>query len=244
MSTRLQQLLIVLAGALVALVMVGLGLWQMQVFVDQGNRTAAARAQESPVPLLDNVGTDGSVGDMYGKPVVVTGRYLPDQQVLVQDEQGGLRVLTAFQVHDGRVLAVVRGSVAGGSAPPPPVGELTQGGVFLPSEAGADHTVQAGRLGAVRLPLLAQEWPQQLLPGFITVDAAESARQGLGAAALKLPTEEGSWRNGGYALQWWVFAAFGFAMSVAIARSLGLRHQREVERGLLEAQEVPPAAPR
>lgn len=225
MSVRAKQWLIVGAGALVAAVMLLLGLWQMQVFVDQGNRSAQARAQQPPVPLLDNVGSDGSVGDIYGKQVTVRGHYLPGQDLMVIDAAGRIRLLAAFQVPDGRVLPVVRGSLASRTIgqPNPPSGEVLQGGIFLPSEPGSDHATPDGTLGSVRLPRLAQMWPQPLLPGFLTLSEADSKAQGLTPAAVTLPTEEGSWRNGGYALQWWVFAAFAIGMAVMVARSVGRR---------------------
>lgn len=61
------------------------------------------------------------------------------------------------------------------------------------------------------------------MPGFITLDAGEATAQGLAPATVSLPEQEGSWRNSGYALQWWVFAVFGFGMAVKIAQSMGKR---------------------
>jgi cytochrome oxidase assembly protein ShyY1 len=224
MDTRVRQWLVAVLGTVVCVAMLGLGLWQMRVFEDKENESAALRAQQPPVALLDLVNTDGTVGDVYGKRVTVAGRYLPDQQVLVVGQDGVVRVLSAFAVDDGRVLPVVRGTLpAGARIPEPPTGRLTQGGIFLPSEPGADHSVPAGALPSVRLPALAQDWPQQLLPGFITLPAQDSATQGLGEATVSLPTGEGSIQNIGYALQWWVFAAFGAFMTVRFVRALGTK---------------------
>ena len=71
---------------------------------DQGNASAQARAQQAPVPLLDFVSTDGTVGDIYGKPTSVAGHYLPDQQERVLGADGVVRVLSALQLADGRVV--------------------------------------------------------------------------------------------------------------------------------------------
>lgn len=91
----------------------------------------------------------------------------------------------------------------------------------MASEAGTDHPLATGyALGSVRLPQLAQLWPQPLLPGFITLDAPAAARQGLQPATVSLPTGEGSWRNSGYALQWWAFALFTLGMSIRIAQGM------------------------
>jgi len=133
------------------------------------------------------------------------------------------------------VLAVVRGVLPAGAAtiPQPPAGELTQSGVFLPSEEGSGQNDTGTELGTVRLAVLAQFWPQQLLPGFITLPAAESAAQGLNTAVVALPTGSGSIQNIGYALQWWVFAAFGAFMTVRFIRALS----RDGSLGTLADQE-------
>jgi hypothetical protein len=155
----------------------------------------------------------------------------------------------------------VRGVLVTGSTglPAPPAGELTQTGIFLPSEASAlvatvaepnptmaepnptmaepDPTVaepdEAPELGSVRLAALAQTWPQHLMPGFITLSAADSASQGLGEAKLALPSGEGSIQNAGYALQWWVFAAFAAFMTWRFVRTIG----RQGTLGTLSSQE-------
>jgi cytochrome oxidase assembly protein ShyY1 len=235
MGVRTRQWLIGVVGAVLTVAMLWLGLWQMRVFEDKENESAAARAGQPPVPLLDFVSADGTVGDIYGKPASVTGRYLPAQQARIRAEDGTLRVLTAFQVADGRVLAVVRGVLPAGAAtiPVPPAGELTQSGVFLPSEEGSGQNDTGTELGTVRLAVLAQFWPQQLLPGFITLPAADSAAQGLATAVVALPSGSGSIQNIGYALQWWVFAAFGAFMTVRFIRALS----RDGSLGTLADQE-------
>ena len=145
------------------------------------------------------------------------------------------RVLTALQLADGRVLPVVRGTVGSltASAPSPPAGTVTQTGVFLPSEARADHTVPPEAMGSVRLPLLAQRWSQPLLPGFITLGRADAVAQGLSRATAVLPTGEGSVQNIGYALQWWVFAAFAVLLTFRFVRTIG----RRGDLGTLSEQE-------
>lgn len=225
MSVRVRQVALVTVGALVALVMVVLGLWQAQVFVDKGNRSVEDRAAQAPVVLLDYVTADQRVGDVYGKQVVVTGTYVPGQELLIPTE-GGVRVLSALQVPDGRVVPVVRGLAAGAAAvAPPPTGEVVQTGLFLPGEGDADAPTPSGQLGSVRMPLLAQLWPQQLVPGFVTLTAADAATYGLAEAPVTLPQGEGALQNAGYALQWWAFAIFGMVMVVKVAASLGDRER-------------------
>jgi len=105
----------------------------------------------------------------------------------------------------------------------PPQGTLSQTGIFLPTEAGDERAVAAGSYSSVRLPLIAQAWPQQVVPGFITLSADEAAAQGMRPATAVLPTGEGSLQNLGYALQWWVFAAFAAFMTWRFVRVLGRR---------------------
>ncbi len=235
MRVRARQWLIAVLGAAVTLAMLGLGLWQMRVFENKENESAAARAAQAPVRLLDFVAADGTVGDVYGKPARATGRYLPEQQARVVSEDGTVRVVSAFQVADGRVLAVVRGSLPAdsGPLPQPPAGQLDQTGIFLPSEPGSGAADTGNELGSVRLPALAQFWPQQLLPGFITLSGQDSAAQGLGAVVVALPSGDGSVQNIGYALQWWVFAAFAAFMTLRFVRAIG----RDGSLGTLSQQE-------
>lgn len=214
MSTRLKQLLVAALGGVLAVVMLWLGLWQMRVYESKEQESAEQRAALPPVALLDTPAD--SIGELYGRQVAVAGSYLPNQQVVLTDG----RVLTAFEIGDGRVLPVVRGITvpepAEGSPPPPPTGDQQAEGIFMPSEARSDDPN-----GSVRLAGLAQEWPQQLLPGFVTLNETEASAQGLQPATVILTSGEGSWQNYGYALQWWVFAGFGVFMTIRFIRAIG-----------------------
>lgn len=233
-ANRAKQWAVGLLGAAVCGVMLWLGLWQMHAFEDKEEASAAARAAQPPVALAGLVASDGSVGDVYGRQVVATGEYLADQQVLICGDDGTRRVTSALQLEDGRVLAVVRGTVAGTSTPAPPAGPVVVVGVFLPTEAAADAPAPEGCLGSLRLGSLAQLWPQQLLPGFVTLTPESSADQGLRAAEVQLPTGEGSLQNLGYALQWWAFAGFGGFMTFRFVGAIG----RSGSLGTLSQEEL------
>lgn len=229
MSVRARQALIVAAGLAVAAVMVVLGLWQMQRSIDSGAAGVRARAEQAAVPLLDYLHADGTTDDIYGKQATVTGEYLPAQQLLVGGPDGALRILTAFRVADGRVVPVVRGLAPGAVAPAPPAGTRTESGIFLPGEGDSDAAAPAGGLASVRTPLIAQRWPQRITPGFLTLDAAHASAQGLAGASVTLPQGERSLQNGSYALQWWLFAAFGLGMSIKLAHDVGERARRDAD---------------
>ena len=123
MNTRLKQGLVILVGVVGALVMVWLGLWQMQVFTDKGNRGVEERAQQAPVLLADVLTPDGIDGDAYGKPVIAHGTYVDDRQLLIPTGDG-FRVLDALRLDDGRVLPVVRGLTSSSAVVPVPTGPV------------------------------------------------------------------------------------------------------------------------
>lgn len=214
---RLRQLLIVVAGSVLAATMVLLGFWQLDVYHRQGAAAAARRAAEPAVELRSVAPAGSAVRDGYGRTVRFEGTYLPELQRLLPlpGRPGVSRVLGAVRQSDGSIVAVVRG--LGTDSAGPPLGSVTQTGVLLPSEARASRTAD-GQLTAVELPALAQEWPGPLVDGFVTLSGADAAQQGLEPATLALPEGSGRLRNGAYALQWWVFAAFTLVMAVRMAR--------------------------
>jgi hypothetical protein len=57
-----------------------------------------------------------------------------------------------------------------------------------------------------------------LVAGFVTLTAVDASAQGLAPAPVELPQASGRLRNGAYALQWWVFAAFALALAIRMAR--------------------------
>ena len=231
MTTRVKQVLAVLAGIVLAVVMMLLGLWQMSSYEESTRDTSAERAAEPPTALVDAVSADGEVQDIYGKRVTFSGRYLPDYAALVGTREP-LRVVTGFQLDDGRHLAVVRGSVDSTTVehgvPAAPSGVQDLEGIFLaPDLPAAGAAAEGADLATLRVQELAQSWPSPLIAGYVTLPGAESAAQGLGEAALVLPSMDGSPTHRGYALQWWVFAAGAIAFGVYTAAQFGKEDRRK-----------------
>ena len=230
--TRFWQALVIALGIVVAAAMVVMGYWQLEVYQNQGQEAAKRRASAPPVPLSSVARAGAPVKDGFGRSVTFEGTYDPALQLLVpvEDRTDQFRVLSGLRQADGSLVAVVRGVVfATATAPPPPRGLVHQVGVLLPSEEHVPETnLGNGQMASVRLPALAQQWPGPLIDGFVTLSSADAARQGLAPAEWQLPEARGRLRNGAYAMQWWLFAAFTLFMASRIARDLG----REPEENL------------
>jgi surfeit locus 1 family protein len=235
---RLRQVLIIALGLLAATVMAWLGIWQLDVYRAQGAAVAAKRAAEPPVALASAAPAGATVRDGYGRSVEFDGVYLPEHQLLLpaEDRPNVYRVVTPLRQADGSVVAVVRG-LGSLEAGDPPAGQVSQMGVLLPSEQSPGGP--ATELTAVQVPVLAQRWPGPLVDGYVILSGVDASEQGLEPAEASLPTGRGRLRNGAYALQWWVFAAFAVGMAIRMARDQG----RRVGGGDQRADEIE-AAPR
>ncbi|MCW2802009.1 MAG: hypothetical protein JWN06_226 [Propionibacteriaceae bacterium] len=220
---RLKQALIVALGLAAAAVMVLLGTWQLDVYHSQGAEAARSRAAEPPIPLTEVAPAGSPVLDGYGRSVTFSGRYDPAEQLLIPipERPGTFRVLSALEQPDGSVVPVIRGEVDRAVPPPPPVTPVDQVGILLPSEPDLPGSYPSGQIGSVRVPALAQQWPGPLVSGVVTLSPTDAASQGLTPSVVELPEGQGRLRNGAYALQWWVFAAFGLAFAIRMARDFG-----------------------
>lgn len=227
--TRVKQLAVITFGVVIAGAMIWLGLWQASTFRTQGHDATLERARQPAVALPSNA-TGNDVASLYGRQVTVTGRYLPEYQYYVGGKPP-LRIVTAFRTDAGQVLAVVRGEVDDGTTPTaPPAGTVSQSGLLMPSEKDFHGTMATGLptpvIPTVKLERLAQEWPTPLLNGFVTLTEQDAKAQSLTPATVVLPEGEGSQRNAGYALQWWVFAGFALVMTFIWARMIGRQASR------------------
>lgn len=244
--TRILQGLILTAGLAVGAVMIVLGLWQMGVYQRQGEQATLDLAAEPALSLASIAPPSQPVREGFSRTVTFTGEYIGRGQLLVPVAgTDRYRVLTPLIRSDGAAVPVVRGVVTGPRAPAPPTGQVSGVGVLAPSESGdSTTTLPAGQIQAVQLSELAQTWPWPLTGGYVTLPSPAAQAQGLGPAAATLPTSDGRLRNGVYALQWWVFAAFAVGMSIKMAHDLGRHRELEeaelaqVEAGRTAAAEV------
>ncbi|MGG5260227.1 SURF1 family protein [Phycicoccus avicenniae] len=202
----------------VGAVFVQLGRWQLGVAEGSARQDAveAARAQ-APVALTDVLRPHTAFpGELSARPVTLSGHYLSDGQLLVPDRRlegrAGSWVITPFVVDGtGATLPVLRGFVTDpAQAGTPPTGDLALAGGIAPPESPATTATGPGEIGSVDTSVLANTWDGDLYNAFLFL-AEESPATGeqLAKVPTPLPPTGLSWRNAAYAVQWWVFAAFG-----------------------------------
>jgi cytochrome oxidase assembly protein ShyY1 len=207
-----------------AIVCCALGVWQL-------NRRAEARAEiervdsnyaSEPIALTDALGSlDAFDESQKWTPVEITGTYLSDDQVLVRNRPyngaPGFEVLTPLQLADGSVFIVDRGWLATGSeqdspdvVPAAPSGTVT---VVARLKAGEPtlpgRSAPAGQIATIQLDDLAERIGEPTYTGAYGLLASESPAPAAAPYPAKKPVrDEGPHLS--YALQWFVFALFGF----------------------------------
>ncbi|MEV6632291.1 SURF1 family protein [Actinoplanes sp. NPDC051470] len=208
-----------------SVVMVFLGNWQLHRYHERSaiNDRIDAAATGSPVPLtsvLTRPGAPGKTGPNPGEAlawtkVTVTGRYDPAHEVQARgrtvDGSVGFEILTPLVLADGTAVLIDRGwvppasggAVAAPVAPPAPAGTVTVVGQVHRSESKpAPIGHRDGRLDTrrVSLPRLAAEMPYPLYGAYLLASSPEP-----GFTAIPIDHED-AWQNGGYTVQWWLFA--------------------------------------
>ncbi|MCZ0960449.1 SURF1 family protein [Paracoccus benzoatiresistens] len=118
MTPRRRPIAMLVAAGIVFLVLMGLGVWQMQRLAWKNDLIARvdARVAAEPVPAPPPAEWAGLTRDVAEyRRVTVSGRYAPDSDVLVQavTERGsGFWVMTPLETDGGWTVLVNRGFVA------------------------------------------------------------------------------------------------------------------------------------
>ena len=216
-----------------ATVMVFLGLWQLDRYHQRTaiNDRIDAGAVATPVPLErmlagPTIGTKG-VGPAPAESVTWTrvtasGHFDRGHEVLVRgrtvEGSVGFEVVTPLVLGDGTAVLVDRGWVApapGGAlaapvVPAAPDGQVSVVGRLRPPESrGSAPLTVEGHLETRRITphWIAEVLPYPLFDAYISVDQTQA---GLTPVT---PEKENALQNGGYVIQWWLFAAgvlYGF----------------------------------
>lgn len=201
-----------------------LGMWQFA-------RRAEARVEitkietnydSAPRPLDEVLPTVNSF-DAAQKwtPITVEGTYLPKDQLLVRNRpfngNPGFEVLTPLLLEDGTVFIVNRGWLPTGDAqdspdsvPAPPSGTVTVEARLKPGEPTLPgRSAPAGQIATIQLDDIAAALGHPTFTGAYGVLATETPSvPTMPALAPKPVLDEGPHLS--YALQWFVFALFGF----------------------------------
>jgi cytochrome oxidase assembly protein ShyY1 len=224
-----------------AVIMVMLGNWQLHRYQERtaiNDRIDAADSGQS-VPLTSILAAPtsaGTAGDSPGKrlawtKVTVSGRYDPKNEIQARgrtvDGDVGFEILTPLVLTDGTAVLIDRGwvpapptgALAAPTVPPAPVGDVTViGQVHLSESRPTPIEHRDGRLDTRRISVsrLAHEMPYPVYGAYVLLTSQTPAND---PSFTRIPIDhEDSWQNGGYAVQWWLFACMALVAFVLQAR--------------------------
>ncbi len=197
----------------------------------------------TPVPLTEAIPSGGEFdpADEW-QPVVLTGRYLADEELLVRNRAHGgtsaFEVLVPFALDDGRVFLVDRGWLLPGSQSPlpdeipaPPEGEVTVVARLQPGEPlpRSGRSAPEGQVPTINLPLVADELSAEsgdaLIVSAYGILVSEDPAPATTPNAIEDPSEDPG-PHLSYAIQWILFAIMGFVFIGYVIRT-EIRHRRE-----------------
>ena len=224
-----------------AVIMVMLGNWQLHRYQERSaiNHRIDAADSTRAVPLTSVVAAPTGAGTAGANPgkgvawtkVTASGRYDPSKEIQARartvNGDVGYEIITPLVLADGTALLVDRGWVptpAAGAAAPPvvpaaPSGDVTVvGQIHLSESRPTPIEHRDGRLDTRRIsvPRLAHEMPYPVYGAYLLLTSQTPAND---QAFTKIPIDhEDSWQNGGYAVQWWLFACMALFSFVWQAR--------------------------
>lgn len=202
-----------------------LGNWQLREARAEARAQEIERAAAMPVQPLTEVVQPQSAFPPDGstRRITATGSYDSAGQVLIADRrldgELGYWVVTPLVVEEtGASLPVLRGFVTDvEEAPVAPTGPVDIGGGLAPGESPmSEADLPDGVFRSIDMSLLINRWDTAVYNAFVfltdeTVAGSPVALDGL--QRVPPPTGDSAQlnlKNAMYALQWWVFAAFGF----------------------------------
>jgi cytochrome oxidase assembly protein ShyY1 len=218
-----------------AIVMVMLGNWQLRRYEERtgiNDRIDSANSAQA-VPFTSVLAaptTPGTPGAAPGESlawtkVTLTGRYDPTHEIQARGRtvgaEVGFEIVTPLILDDGTAVLVDRGWVPAGAGgalaapdvPAAPAGRVTVvGQIHLSESRPAPVERRDGRLDTRRisLPRLATELPFPVYGAYVLLTEQTPAAD---PAFTPIPiSHEDAWQNGGYAVQWWIFAGMAFVL--------------------------------
>jgi cytochrome oxidase assembly protein ShyY1 len=248
LATR-RWLVRVLAGFVLVIAFVRLGIWQLDRNEERAARNAVieANSRRDPVPV-DRLLQPGVPveADVVWTPIQATGRYDVDHQLIVRlrplEGRPGAHVLTPLITESGDALLVDRGFVPqDGSAagtpdvPDPPPGEVEVIGRVRASEEGRG-TGGEPDTGAVRyidVDEIAATLDYPVYGAWVEVIEEKPPPATVPARPPEPTLDAGPHLS--YAVQWFLFACIGIGGFVILARAES-RFRREDEQATADRQ--------
>ena len=195
----------------------------------------------APRPVADVLtDLDGFDADDKWMPVVMSGHYLTDAELLVRgrpfDSKPGFEQLVPFELDDGSVFVIDRGWLPVGNeqdapdaVPAAPEGTVT---VVARLKAGeptvAGRSAPAGQVATIHLPTIAELVDEPTYTGAYGVLASEDPEVARPTAAVKPVPDEGPHLS--YAFQWFVFGIMAFfGLGWAVRQEYRIRNADDPE---------------
>jgi surfeit locus 1 family protein len=231
---RPRWLLSHLLVALLVVVMINLGFWQLRRLDEKRDRNALveARMDQPEVAvgdLLEPSAGDTAVDEARFRRVTATGTYDDGATVEVrnrtQDGAPGAWLVTPLELAGGERVGVIRGFVgfeSDGSfaQAPAPEGRVTVTGLVM------DPDRLGGTAGRDLGPLLGEGG---VLPGLVQADGSTPPESDEIQAVPPPELSEGP--HLGYAVQWFIFSTIGVVGYPIVLRRVVTRRGKEVDDG-------------
>jgi surfeit locus 1 family protein len=222
--TRPSMFLLHLTAVAGIAVAVLLGQWQIGAWQEHRTDRAAEIADDEPVPLAEVMGPDdGFPSAGVGRPVRVSGAWLPESTVYVAERQQGgetgywavtpLSTCLSGSCADVPAIPVVLGwSASPNEAPAPPTGTAEVTGWLQPGEGSeVDEDPLDDVLPSLRIADLLQRVDRDLYGAYVIAETPTELHRGLTPVtpeSLPKPETSTALRNLLYGLEWWCFAGF------------------------------------
>jgi cytochrome oxidase assembly protein ShyY1 len=242
----LRWALLIIFVAVLGIVFVNLGEWQLDRLAQRRERNATTIANEQkPIRPYEEIFTRTITDADQWQRVEARGTFDPDHQFVVRyrsnGDADGYEIVTPLHTATGTVL-VDRGFIPRGhgaqipsTAPAPPAGEVTLVGHVRRSERGrrAATTPVNNQMRLINSDAIAATLPYPISSGYIGLLTVQPEQQG-GFQPIQLP-ELSEGPHFWYAVQWFMFTAVGVAGIVVFIRG-DLRARREERDEASQAQ--------
>src|SRR4051794_16824029 len=215
--------------ALLVVVMVNLAFWQIRRLHQREafNDLVRTNANQPIAPIDDVLTPNVDPEDIEWRRVSVTGRYLPDHQVVEvnrgQDGEAGSNAIDPLERGDGTVLIVNRGFVPDTvSVPSPPAGPVTLIGQLRRSESrGLGQTsdpsgVVLDEVHRIDIPKLTPQFGGDVEPMYLQLLQSDPAEGQYPANVTPPVLDDGPHLS--YTIQWFIFSVCAIVGWVLVVR--------------------------